>query len=104
MAKRMAEEPLHELVACTQASIGHMLEQELRQWLPAQNPEIPEYDPRAARQLQVCSVVTHVAVNRRDPAFQNPAKFVGLVMNRDQASSAPKGELFNVFVTSLSSG
>ena len=63
--------PLDVLDAGTQGMIGYLLQQELRSLLP------PE--------CQVATVLTMVAVDPADPAFDRPTKFVGPVDAKDEA-------------------
>lgn len=63
--------PLDILGAETEGMIGYMIEQEIRNLLP---PEIP-----------VATILTMVAVEPSDPAFENPEKFVGPVYTKEQA-------------------
>ncbi|PJE79669.1 Carbamate kinase 2 [invertebrate metagenome] len=62
--------PLDALGAQTQGMIGFMFEQELRNYMPGK---------------KVCTVSTQTIVDPKDPAFNNPDKFVGPVYTRDQA-------------------
>jgi carbamate kinase len=63
--------PLDVLGAETEGMIGYLLEQELDNVLPAEK--------------LVASLLTRVLVDRRDPAFANPTKFVGPVYDRATA-------------------
>jgi len=63
--------PLDVLGAESEGMIGYMIEQELRNRLPAGS---------------VCAtLLTMVEVDRDDPAFRDPAKFVGPVYGREEA-------------------
>ncbi len=62
--------PLDALGAETQGLIGYWLVQELQRHLPDR---------------QVAAVVTRVVVDRSDPAFDRPTKFVGPVYERVEA-------------------
>lgn len=63
--------PLDVLGAQTEGMIGYLIEQELANALPADRP--------------VASLLTRVLVDRRDPAFARPEKFVGPSCTRAQA-------------------
>ncbi len=71
--------PLDILGAQTEGMIGYMIEQELGNLLPFERP--------------FATVLTMIEVNRDDPAFQNPTKFIGPIYNEQeaQALSARKG-------------
>jgi carbamate kinase len=74
--------PLDVLGAETEGSIGYMIEQELGNLLPAEVP--------------FATVLTMVEVDRDDPGFQNPTKFVGPVYQKADADriAAEKGWAF----------
>jgi carbamate kinase len=74
--------PLDVLDAGTQGMIGYLIQQELRSILP------PEQ--------QVATLLTMIVVDRDDPAFAHPAKFVGPVYHKDAADAlaAKKGWAF----------
>jgi carbamate kinase len=74
--------PLDVLDAGTQGMIGYLIQQELRSLLPPQ--------------AQVATLLTMVVVDPDDPAFANPAKFVGPVYPKDAADklAADKGWAF----------
>jgi carbamate kinase len=74
--------PLDVLDAGTQGMIGYLIQQELRCLLPPQR--------------QVATLLTMIVVDPRDPAFANPAKFVGPVYAKDTADAlaAEKGWTF----------
>lgn len=74
--------PLDVLDAGTQGMIGYMIQQELRSFLP----------PR----IQVATILTMIVVDPADPAFTNPAKFVGPGYAKDDADeiAAAKGWTF----------
>ena len=57
--------PLDVLGAQTEGMIGYMIEQELGNLLPFEVP--------------FATILTMVEVDRDDPAFQNPTKFIGPV-------------------------
>jgi carbamate kinase len=63
--------PLDVLGAETQGMIGYVLEQELRNVLPAD--------------AALATLLTMIEVDARDPAFANPTKFVGPVCTREEA-------------------
>ncbi len=63
--------PLDVLGAETEGMIGYWIEQELANRLP---PETP-----------LATLLTMVEVDRNDPAFQNPTKFVGPVYEKAEA-------------------
>jgi carbamate kinase len=74
--------PLDVLDAGTQGMIGYLIQQELRSLLPAQS--------------QVATLLTMIMVDPGDPAFANPAKFVGPVYAKEDADAlaAEKGWAF----------
>ena len=74
--KEVSPYPLDALGAQTQGMIGFMFEQELRNQMPGH---------------KVCTVSTQTLVNKEDPAFLNPDKFVGPVYTKQQAD-----ELLNI--------
>src|SRR5439155_24940427 len=55
--------PLDVLGAQTQGMIGYLLEQELGNQLPFEQP--------------LASILTMIEVDPHDPSFQNPTKFIG---------------------------
>jgi carbamate kinase len=63
--------PLDVLGAETEGMIGYMLEQELGNLLPIEKP--------------LATLLTMIEVDRADPAFADPTKFVGPVYERDVA-------------------
>jgi len=63
--------PLDVLGAETEGMIGYLIEQELDNVLPPDK--------------LVASLLTRVLVNRHDPAFRNPTKFVGPLYDRAKA-------------------
>src|SRR4249920_1797053 len=63
--------PLDVLGAETEGMIGYMIEQELGNLLPFQVP--------------FATLLTMVEVERDDPAFANPTKFIGPVYNESAA-------------------
>ena len=74
--------PLDVLGAQTEGMIGYMIEQELGNLLPFEVP--------------FATILTMVEVDPNDPAFQNPTKFVGQCMSKDEADrlKAEKGWVF----------
>lgn len=68
--------PLDVLGAETEGMIGYMIEQELENALDHAQP--------------VATLLTQVVVDGRDPAFQEPSKFVGPVYERAQAEERAK--------------
>ena len=71
--------PLDVLGAQTEGMIGYMIEQELGNLLPFEQP--------------LASVLTMVEVDPQDPAFDDPTKFIGPVYSREDAErlAADKG-------------
>lgn len=65
--------PLDILGAQTEGMIGYMIEQELGNLLPFEKP--------------LASILTMVEVDKNDPAFQNPTKFIGPVYEEEEAKS-----------------
>ncbi len=65
--------PLDVLGAETGGMIGYMIEQELENALDHSRP--------------VATLLTQVVVDRADPAFQNPTKFIGPVYEREEAEA-----------------
>jgi carbamate kinase len=74
--------PLDVLDAGTQGMIGYLIQQELRSVLPPTR--------------QVATLLTMIVVDPTDPAFANPAKFVGPVYTKEAAHAlaADKGWTF----------
>lgn len=66
--------PLDVLGAQTEAMIGYVLEQELGNLLPDEQP--------------LATILTMVEVARDDPAFANPSKPIGPVMTKEEADAA----------------
>ncbi len=66
--------PLDVCGAMTQGQIGYMLEQTLRKFLYKNLINKP-----------VAAVITQVVVDRDDPAFNNPTKFVGPFFDKEMA-------------------
>ncbi|MDK2372588.1 MAG: carbamate kinase [Candidatus Korarchaeota archaeon] len=58
--------PLHACGAMSQGLIGYMIQQSMINELK-----------RAGMSVPIATVVTQVLVDREDPAFQNPTKFIG---------------------------
>ncbi len=71
--------PLDVLGAQTEGMIGYLIEQEMRNHLPADIP--------------LATILTMVEVDPSDPAFRDPTKFVGPVYTRHEADrvSSEKG-------------
>ena len=76
--------PLDVLGAQTEGMIGYVLEQELGNLLPVEVP--------------FATVLTMIEVDRADPAFENPTKFVGPVYDKSQADqlASEKGWVFKL--------
>jgi carbamate kinase len=74
--------PLDVLGAQTEGMIGYVLEQELGNLLPVEVP--------------FATVLTMIEVDPKDPAFENPTKFVGPVYTKAQADqlAGEKGWVF----------
>ena len=68
--------PLDVLGAETEGMIGYLIEQELENVLGHDRP--------------VATLLTQILVDARDPAFQNPTKFVGPVYERAEAEARAK--------------
>ena len=64
--------PLDVLGAETAGMIGYMMEQELYNQMPG---------------AQVATLVTQTLVDNKDPAFQDPTKFVGPVYSQEEAEA-----------------
>ena len=71
--------PLDVLGAQTEGMIGYLIEQELGNLLPFEQP--------------FASILTMVEVDPADPAFRDPSKFIGPVYEKDEAErlAAAKG-------------
>ncbi len=91
----VAPYPLDVLGAQTEAMIGYVIEQELGNLLPAEQP--------------LATVLTMIEVDRDDPAFDNPTKPIGPVYDAPTAerlaassgwSIAPDGDKFRRVVAS----
>jgi len=76
--------PLDVLGAQTQGMIAYMIEQELGNLLPFEKP--------------IATILTMTEVDPKDPAFDNPTKFVGPQYPKDQADrlKAEKGWAFKM--------
>jgi len=76
--------PLDVLGAQTEGMIGYMIEQELGNLLPFKVP--------------FATILTMVEVDPKDPAFQNPTKFVGPVYEEEEANNLKqeKGWVFKM--------
>ena len=80
--KEVEAYPLDVLGAQTEGMIGYMIEQELGNLLPFEVP--------------FATILTMVEVDPKDPAFENPTKFVGPVYEKEEADRL-KGEKGWVF-------
>lgn len=82
--KEVEAYPLDVLGAQTEGMIGYMIEQELGNLLPFVVP--------------FATILTMVEVDPKDPAFQNPTKFVGPVYEKEEADrlKAEKGWVFKL--------
>jgi carbamate kinase len=69
--------PLEILVAQTQGQIGYMIESTLDEAL---------MDIGTNTQLMV-SLISYVVVDKKDPAFKNPSKPIGPVLNREEIAA-----------------
>ena len=69
--KEAEDFPLDVLGAETEGAIGYMIEQELGNLLPFARP--------------FATLLTMVEVDSKDPAFQNPTKFIGPVYPKNEA-------------------
>lgn len=76
--------PLDVLGAQSQGMIAYMIEQELGNLLPFEKP--------------LATILTMVEIDRDDPAFDNPTKFVGPQYEQDEADrlAAEKGWVFKL--------
>jgi carbamate kinase len=74
--------PLDVLGAQTEGAIGYMIEQELGNLLPFKIP--------------FATLLTMVEVDGNDPAFRNPAKFVGPVYEKAEADRLAKEKGFSI--------
>lgn len=74
--------PLDVCVSNTQGSLGYAICQSLGNYLS-----------KAGLLMSVAAVITQVVVDRKDPAFQNPTKFVGSFFSEAEAAQlmAKKG-------------
>lgn len=79
LALRGGAFPLDVLGAETDGMIGYVLQQEL------DNAYVPE--------AKYATLLTQIEVDAKDPAFQNPTKFIGPIYTREEAAqlSADKG-------------
>ena len=91
----VAPYPLDVLGAQTEAMIGYVIEQELGNLLPAEQP--------------IATLLTMIEVDRDDPAFDHPTKPIGPVYDRETAERlkaasgcaiAPDGDKFRRVVAS----
>lgn len=71
LAQGVAPYPLDVLGAQTDAMIGYVIEQELGNLMPAEQP--------------LATILTMIEVDRDDPAFAHPTKPIGPVYDRDTA-------------------
>ncbi len=71
--------PLYICVADLQGGMGYMIAQCLRNRL---NEEKIDMD--------VATIISQVLVDKTDPAFQNPTKFIGQFYNKDKAEALAK--------------
>ncbi len=83
--EHMHEVPLDVCGADSQGAIGYALQQNLQNELHRRGIKKP-----------VCTVVTQVAVDRKDPAFQNPSKPIGGFMDEGEAKQRAKDQNWNV--------
>jgi len=81
----MHEVPLDVCGADSQGAIGYALQQNLQNELHRRGIKKP-----------VCTVVTQVAVDGKDPAFQNPTKPIGGFMDETEAKQRAKDQNWNV--------
>ncbi len=65
--------PLDVMVADLQGGLGYMIEMVLRNKMLRAGLEVP-----------VCALLTQVEVDRADPAFDDPTKFVGPAFSREE--------------------
>lgn len=72
--------PLEILVAQTQGQIGYMIESSLDNQFMALGQDV--FKP-------LVSLISYVVVDQDDPAFANPDKPIGPVLNDEQAAAAP---------------
>lgn len=68
--------PLGVVVADTEGGIGYMIGQSLANRLAAEKIDRP-----------TVTIVTQVLVDRNDPAFENPTKFIGQFYSEEEADS-----------------
>ena len=73
--------PLDALVAQTQGMIGYWIAQSIHNLLPQQN---------------VVALLTQTVVDRNDPAFQTPTKFVGPTYSHRELSAIAKQHSWNM--------
>lgn len=84
-AHELHEVPLDACGADTQGAIGYALQQNLQN----------EFKKRGMKK-QAVTVVTQVAVDRNDPAFQNPSKPIGSFMDEAEAMRKHEAEGWHV--------
>ena len=84
-AHELHEVPLDACGADTQGAIGYALQQNLQN----------EFRKRGVKK-QAITVVTQVAVDRDDPAFQNPSKPIGSFMSEEEAMRKREAEGWHV--------
>lgn len=75
--------PFYIINAETQAQIGTVVEHSLRNSLGG-----------AKNDLGVCVILTHVLVDKNDPAFRNPTKQIGPLYNRKELDAELKLDRF----------
>jgi carbamate kinase len=73
--------PLDILDAESQGMIGYLIQQELGNRLPNKS---------------VVTLLTQIAVDKNDPAFKNPTKFIGPVYDKEQAENIQKERGWNI--------
>jgi carbamate kinase len=83
--ERMHEVPLDVCGADSQGAIGYALQQNLQNELHRRGIKKP-----------VCTIVTQVAVDSKDTAFQNPTKPIGGFMDETEAKQRAKDQQWNV--------
>lgn len=77
--EKVPMQPLDACVAATQGTIGYILTTALRRTAPKLNMDV-----------DVITVLTNVAVNPEDPAFENPTKPIGSFMTAERAEEMKK--------------
>lgn len=74
--KSLEPYPLDILGAQTEGMIGYVIEQEMGNLLPFEQP--------------LASILTMIEVDPKDPAFRNPTKFIGPVYSEEEAQKMAK--------------